>query len=549
VTVVRRFNQDSGRPTPEVPAGLLTLMDRLTGPPDFWDRPHGDFGPLTHLYGLDDEVRQRANSLYRLGSKALARYELAPAAKWLGSAAAAGHPGALFRLALVALRSGEDWAEDAWFLVAEAARHGHGDAERLLAALASRPCPTAARVEDETCYEEIRRLLGVPGSLMAPDRPRPAPAPASCPQDMPPPGEAHAAAGSAGTPGLVLVPAPVLPAPHGPGPRPTSLDPERPHLTALPGGLVLPVPEFQPSSPTTGRLTTTGEPWSASALRPALLTDMARHSAPAVVPARWQTTQRARDMLLLIHDSDGIDTRTLTRRTRMPMNLVVRLLDWLREEHFIDTIGGAHFPGTLMTLATATDPEGTLLKGTLADLRDELAAAVYISTYTDGEIIIRQSASSTTAPPVRERAPFSGTGHASAVGKSLLAQLDFPSRMDHLTRYPSFQLTERTITSKRELFQNLDCLGPHSAQFDLLEYSDDELCVAYSLGLPGRASSVALSLPVTEHERLVRTARLLSQRATGLLLAHLLSDDLQQTGRSDAEPPQAHAPVPRRALP
>lgn len=64
MTVVRRFTQDSGgRRRPAVPAELLTLMDELAGPPDLWDRPDGDFGPLTDLYELDIEARQRANSL------------------------------------------------------------------------------------------------------------------------------------------------------------------------------------------------------------------------------------------------------------------------------------------------------------------------------------------------------------------------------------------------------------------------------------------------------------------------------------------------------
>ncbi|MFI9297764.1 IclR family transcriptional regulator domain-containing protein, partial [Streptomyces gardneri] len=234
---------------------------------------------------------------------------------------------------------------------------------------------------------------------------------------------------------------------------------------------------------------------------------MARHSTtPAVVSARWQTNQRARDMLLLIHGSDGIDTRTLARRTRMPLNFAVRLLDWLRDERFVDTIAGAHIPGPLMALATRSDPDHSLLKETLAALRDELGAAVYLSTYTDGEITVQESASSTTAPPVEEMAPFSDAGHASANGKSLLAQLDFASRMDHLTRYPSVQLTGRTITSPRALIEELDGPGPHSAQFDLLEYSDTVLCVAFSLGLPGRASSVALSLPAHQRLRLIDTA-------------------------------------------
>ncbi len=554
---VSRFNQDGGRPASEAGAELLALMHQLTGPPDFWDRPDGDFGPLTHSYKLTAQDRERANSHYRLGSKALGRGELAAAAGWLGAAASAGHPGAMIRLALVVLRTGTDRTDDAWFLVEEAARHGHGDAKRLLAAARDRrPASDASpQIEDTSFFEELRQLLGIPLQLLQanlePIAPTPHPQPGTTSKISSATRPQHQERQS-GRDGLVLVPAPVLPTQYGPTPPPhPTQETKRPRLTALAGGLALPVPDLHADAPTRplivhGSAELRGEPWTASALRPAILTDMARHSTtPALVPMRWQTTQRARDMLLLIHDTEGIDTRTLARRIRMPMNAVVRLLDWLRDERFIDTSAGAHFPGPLMTLATRPDPDRTLLQDALAALRDELRAAVYLSTYTDGEITVQQSASSTSAPPVEEVAPFSGSGHASANGKSLLAQLDFSSRMDHLTRYPSVQLTGRTITSRRALIEELDGPGPHSAQFDLLEYSDKTLCVAFSLGLPGRASSVALSLPAHQHLRLIDTATTLSRRATGLLLAHLLADDMQQ---EESTWPQT-APVPRRALP
>ncbi|MFJ6636965.1 IclR family transcriptional regulator C-terminal domain-containing protein [Streptomyces sp. NPDC091376] len=181
---------------------------------------------------------------------------------------------------------------------------------------------------------------------------------------------------------------------------------------------------------------------------------------------------------------------------------------------------------------------------------DDLDAAVYLSSYTDGDIRIHEAAHSSTAPPVNEWAPFTDTdtGHASAVGKSLLAQLDFNSRRDHLARYPSTQLTERTITNPRALIELLDGHGPHAAQFDLLEYSRTEICVAYSLGLPGRASSIALSLPVHQHKRLIAVAHSLSGRATSILLAHLMTDE---TNRYVAEQRQGEGavPQPRRALP
>ncbi|WUC83318.1 hypothetical protein OHS33_36055 [Streptomyces sp. NBC_00536] len=66
----------AGRPEPVVPAGLAQLLAQLAGPHDSWDRPGGYFGPLTRAYPLSVEDRAHANSLYRLGSKALLRGEL-----------------------------------------------------------------------------------------------------------------------------------------------------------------------------------------------------------------------------------------------------------------------------------------------------------------------------------------------------------------------------------------------------------------------------------------------------------------------------------------
>ncbi|MFJ3902884.1 IclR family transcriptional regulator C-terminal domain-containing protein [Streptomyces sp. NPDC090025] len=616
-----------GRP-PEAQAELLTLVTRLSGPPDFWDRPDGDFGPLTHLYDLDPAERAEANSHYRLGSKALDRHELATAADWLGRAASAGHPGALFRLTLVVLRAGADWEDEAWFLIEEAARHGHGDAAALLAEARSDRVVPAVRepVQDPVFLAEIRRALDAPAHQPPAHQPpvrQPSVPQASLPQPSTPasaapqppvrqtpagPMPAHPApalrtTGGAESPptanslptakplataelptgpatpedsadpapyprrGLVLVPPPVLPRDYGPAPRPEAVpDLERPRLTALAGGLTLDVPDLgpapartagtggghrlvlgaapapaPPSTPLPGAARAPGgggeQWWAASALRPAILTDMARHSnAPAVVPARWQLTQRARDMLMLIHTSDGIDTRALARRARMPVDDAARMLAWLAREHFVESRDTVHFAGPLLSLAVGGDPARALLTESLAGLRDELGAAVYISSYADGEIAVRASSSSATAPPVDEWAPFPDTAHASAVGKSLLAQLDFTARMDHLTRHPSVALTERTITNRRALIETLDAPGPHAAQFDLLEYSDQDLCVAYSLGLPGRASSIALSLPAGQHKRLVAAAETLSRRATGLLLVNLLAE---QTPATSAPAPRA----------
>ncbi|MFJ2400315.1 IclR family transcriptional regulator C-terminal domain-containing protein [Streptomyces xanthochromogenes] len=535
--VSRPKEEGSGRPAPALPAELLSLVSQLA-PPDHWDRPGGDFGPLTARYGLDREARERANSLFRLGSKALARDELTTAAEWLGHAASAGHPGAMFRLALVALRAGADWENEAVFLIAEAARHGHGDARRLLAATARRRPPAGEPVaapEDPAFFDEARERLGIPHDALLPEPCVGSGGPGGpggrlTLAEAPARPDAGSRGASPGTrrPRLVLVPptaqGPGIPEHRGPGAASGG-----PYLPVASGGpcppiVLRPLPDPVPDGAAEpgGR----GPWWSANALRPAVLTDIARsRPLPAPSPAHAQAAQRARDLLQRISAADGITTRTLALRCAMSITSTAWLLHWLRGQNLVETVAGVHRPGPVMALVSRPDRHGPLLEQALTALRDQLGAAVYISAYADGDVRVLASVHSPTAPPVDEWVAFRDAAHASAVGKSLLAQLDFESRMDHLARHPSIPLTERTITSTRALIDSLDGYGPHAAQFDLLEYSHREVCVAYSLGLPGRTSCVALSLPADRSHRLIHAARSLSERATGLLLAHLLTDD------------------------
>ncbi|MEW2418122.1 IclR family transcriptional regulator C-terminal domain-containing protein [Streptomyces sp. NPDC046866] len=543
----------AGRPEPVVPAGLAHLLAQLAGPHDFWDRPKGYFGPLTDTYALTLEERAHANSLYRLGTKALVRGELLRAERWLGAASEAGHPGALFRLAALAGRADGDRREDVRFLVAEAARHGHNDARRLLAATSHRrPSPTepVPPVEDPEFFEEVRRHLGVRAELLTPD-PAEAAAAAMEAGQIPAPGGPH----------LVLVPPPAIPAPDRPAaglPPGLVSRPQRPRLRALDGmqaaPLVQPLPDPAPhlaaaaaaAAGATEAVTTTPAdtaasapgggrkgPWSANALRPAVLADMARSILPTQPPSQQAAVLKAQKLLHHIQKSGGISTRDLARRTGMSVTSTAWLLHWLRAQYLVETIAGAHLPGPVMEMASRPEQHELLMQQTLDGLRDRLGAAIYLSTYTGGEVEILQSSHGQGAPPVRVGAAFTDSAHASAVGKALLADLDFEARMEHLTRYQPVSYTGRTITDLRTLFDKLDRHGPGALQFDLQEYSDFNVCTAFSLTLPGHdATCVALALPADQHHRLKRTAAALSNLSTGLLLARLLTTTASGTANT-----------------
>ncbi|MFD3808299.1 IclR family transcriptional regulator C-terminal domain-containing protein [Streptomyces sp. NPDC058611] len=155
---------------------------------------------------------------------------------------------------------------------------------------------------------------------------------------------------------------------------------------------------------------------------------------------------------------------------------------------------------------------------------------------------VDQFADSPTTPAVNGWVDFRASGHATALGMSLLQQLDFDLRMDHLSRRRPVRLTPRTITNHNDLFRTLDGHGPNAAQYDLLEYSEAEVCVAIPLGVGGEAGCVALSLPVSQRHRLIEAARTLSSRSAVLLISLLLSANAPrfELGRKNA--PHQRAP-------
>ncbi|MFD8953911.1 helix-turn-helix domain-containing protein [Streptomyces xanthophaeus] len=246
---------------------------------------------------------------------------------------------------------------------------------------------------------------------------------------------------------------------------------------------------------------------------------------PRPAAARSRRAQWGRDLLHLIESAEGIDTPTLARRAGLPADAAAHLLTWLTGQRLVTTYGGAHFPGPSLTPAAGPAPYEDLFATALGRMRDEAGAAVYFSRYLDGEVTVQAYADSARTPRVTEWVPFRTAAHASAIGKSLLAQLDPVSRTDHLARYPAVRLTDRTITAPHVLFPDLDRHGPDAPQFSLREYSVGEVCAALPLGLPGSPSTIALSLPVRRSRRLFPAAGLLARRIDDLLLALLLTPD------------------------
>lgn len=220
----------------------------------------------------------------------------------------------------------------------------------------------------------------------------------------------------------------------------------------------------------------------------------------------------------------GVTEEELTRRAALPATQLAALLRMLRREGYVEQItDGAYVTGASLTrLGSAHDRALALrdkLRHTLGGLRDSIGAAVYVSRYVDGEIRVTDFADGPRTPKVNEWVDFRVSAHASAVGKSLLGQLDLDARRDHLSRHKMARLTSRTITSERVLLHNLDAQAATVPVLDLQEYAVGTVCAAVPITAGATVGSLALSLPVEHAHRLREAAETLNRKAAPVLLS------------------------------
>ncbi|MFD8999096.1 IclR family transcriptional regulator [Streptomyces abikoensis] len=220
----------------------------------------------------------------------------------------------------------------------------------------------------------------------------------------------------------------------------------------------------------------------------------------------------------------GVSQAQIARETGLPLGRLAHLLAMLHREEYVELTGdGGYVTGTsLLLLSTSGDRAAALerkLQHALSTLRDTVGAAVYLSTYIDGEIRITQYADGPRTPKVHEWVDFRSAAHATALGKCLLTQLDHDDRRDHLARHQTARLTSKTITNERILFSKLDAQPSTVPVLDLQEYAVGTVCAAVPMSAGRSVGSLALSLPVSHAHRLREAADTLNRHAAPMLIS------------------------------
>ncbi|MEV7465541.1 IclR family transcriptional regulator C-terminal domain-containing protein [Streptomyces kronopolitis] len=200
----------------------------------------------------------------------------------------------------------------------------------------------------------------------------------------------------------------------------------------------------------------------------------------------------------------GAPAKQLARETELPLATAYHLLRTLTHDGYIRKLedGGYVLGDKLDTLQTGGRAQALLnrIRPTLAALRDDLSAAAYLTFFEDGEIRVAEIVDGPRAPRVDLWVGFEDAGHATALGKCVLRELDAGARDDYLSRHPLADLTPRTITARAELLRRLAITPASPVVTDMEEYALGTFCVAVpvysgeilgSLGVSLRADRVS----------------------------------------------------------
>ncbi|NEA65757.1 IclR family transcriptional regulator [Streptomyces sp. SID12488] len=230
---------------------------------------------------------------------------------------------------------------------------------------------------------------------------------------------------------------------------------------------------------------------------------MAAHDGPTLITS----VQRAfRLMEAVSAHANGAPAKQLARETGLPLATAYHLLRTLVHDGYLRKLAdGGFILGDKVRSLQVTGGGQELLsrvRPTLAALRDELATAAYLTFYEEGEIRVAEIVDGPRAPRVDLWVGFEDAGHATALGKSVLREMDEDARKDYLSRHHLNDLTPRTITSRLELLRRIDSSPVAPAVTDLEEYALGTVCVAVPVYRGDTLGSLGVSMPVDRLSRL-----------------------------------------------
>ncbi|GAA0902049.1 IclR family transcriptional regulator C-terminal domain-containing protein [Streptomyces thermoalcalitolerans] len=271
------------------------------------------------------------------------------------------------------------------------------------------------------------------------------------------------------------------------------------------------------------------EPSSSTALPAQPRSSSPAAQSRAAVPEQQSQTligsvQRAMRLLESVARHErGTPAKQLARETGMALPTAYHLLRTLVHEGYLYRDRGLFFLGEAaerLSSSGAAQKRRSAVAEAMARWRDAIGAPMYYAMYRDGEIEIMCVSASAAYPAAEEWADFRATGHAHAIGRCLLSQLDDDARRDHLARHPVLSLTPYTVRDEHSLLRRLERTPRMEPVTERQEYALGTVCAAIPITVGTTVATMGFSLPVHQADRLLPAARQL-QREVGRCLGSL----------------------------
>ncbi|TMD94124.1 MAG: IclR family transcriptional regulator [Chloroflexi bacterium] len=219
-------------------------------------------------------------------------------------------------------------------------------------------------------------------------------------------------------------------------------------------------------------------------------------------PTLIGSVQRALHLMEAVcNHPNGAPAKLLAREAGVQLGTAYHLLRTLVHEGYVTRLADGCYvlSDRVASLLAHSRHQAALnrVRPALALLRDEVRAAAYLCLYEDGEIVVREIVDGPTTPRVDVWVGFHDAGHATALGKCVLASLDPELRSEYLARHKLNDLTPNTITDPDRLLRELAAHEADGLTMDHEEYALGTACSAALVGDGAAIGAVGLSMPAS----------------------------------------------------
>lgn len=223
----------------------------------------------------------------------------------------------------------------------------------------------------------------------------------------------------------------------------------------------------------------------------------------AAPPTLIQSLQRGMCLIAAVTERGPLTARALSETTGIALPTTYHLLRTLVHERYLGRASGGRYAlGDQLTSVTQLERRARslrLVREQMSELVQEARVSVGIGVVHGTDIVMSQFVAHPCTPRFECWPGMTIPGHATAIGKSILARMDCGRRADYFAANPLDELTSQTVTATWRLEKDFtDSTPTHSEQ----EFCYGISCAAVALDAGGAVAALGAAYAFTRGHRL-----------------------------------------------